>query len=116
MTSSFTSAQSEQDALDRGIDTIVIGSAADLQTQYLDQSADTVVLSAVESPWGEGDGLNGDIHRPKDLESLVEIFDQIQFDSWPLRLITLNYVKKLHFFVRPPPTPIFIIFTYGKQF
>ena len=71
MTSSFTTAHSEGDAPTAGIDSIVFSGGA---SDYTNQSADVVtpegddIVSAVTSPWGEGEGLNGQILRPENAE------------------------------------------------
>ena len=31
--------------------------------------------------WGEGSGLNGDVVRPEDMDSLLDILDRVEFDA-----------------------------------
>ena len=84
MTSSFPTAHSDEDALGGGVDTIFFSGGA---SDYTNASADIVpppgddIVSAVTSPWGEGEGLNGQILRPENAEQLIDILERIEFDA-----------------------------------
>ena len=92
MTSSFIPANSEGVAPAGGIDTIVLSGAS----YSTNEAADSVsppgddIVSAASSPWGEGEGLNGEILRPKNIESLIEIFEGIEFDA---TIYSDNYLR-----------------------
>ena len=68
-----------------GIDTITFGNNLENGDQYLTsgpvtQSADSIEFNSA-APWGEGDGLNGDVIRPEDAGSLLDVIERVEFDA-----------------------------------
>ncbi|MDO6353080.1 hypothetical protein Q3Y53_11055 [Synechococcus sp. YX-04-1] len=93
MTSSYVPGQTEEDVAANGVDTITLSTSTDYQNQSADTIAppgDETVLTAAQSSWGEGDGLNGDILRPDSVESLIDILEKIEFDA---TIYSNNYLK-----------------------
>ncbi|MCB4390308.1 hypothetical protein [Synechococcus sp. MU1617] len=67
-----------------GIDTISFSAGGDIPYQsggIISQNADEVNFNSAGTLWGNGDGLNGDVLRPEDGDSLLDILDNLEIDT-----------------------------------